>query len=234
MRLFSLLLLLLSPLAILVIHASASSFTPNTFFAYNQTVKMVLPNGTIATINEVILQRIIEVFPNDSIAINETIYDVNQHYYLPPSILINNATFPQDLYYIPPSLLGKNVTRGDGELYFINYSNGLYEYESKTTIQGVVIEFFMWVNSSGIAIKVQTLQIGANLQLVSNATAILWKTNYFNPSVPLPIFSGYTEANVVTVHLNNGYYYYLPEKMFKYILVVGILAIILILLFRKQ
>jgi len=38
-------------------------------------------------------------------------------------------------------MLGKNVTRGRGELYFVNYSNGLYEYENKTGIQGVVIGF---------------------------------------------------------------------------------------------
>ena len=234
MKVLIVLSILLFPLVILVLQTSATSFTPNTFFVYNQTVKMVLPNGTIATINEVILQRITEVFPNGSIIINETIYDVNQHYYIPPVIVIDNSTFPQHLYYIPPSLLGKNVTRGRGELYFINYSNGLYEYESKTSIQGVFIEFIMWVNSSGVAVKVQTLQIGASLQLVSNATAILWKTNYFNPSVPLPIFSGYTKANVVTAHLNGGYYYYFPEKMFKYILIIGILAIILILLFRKR
>jgi len=31
----------------------------------------------------------------------------------------------------------------------------------------------MWINSSGVAVKVQTLQMGANLQLVRNATAIL-------------------------------------------------------------
>ena len=233
MKAVVLFLILLFPLIILAIHSSAASFAPNTFFVYNQTVKMVLPNGTIATINEIILQRITEVFPNNTIEINETIYDVNQHYYLPPSILIDNATFPQDLYYIPPSLLGKNVTRGEGKLYFVNYSNGLYLYESKTNIQGVIIEFFMWVNSSGIAVKVQTLQIGANLQLVSNATAILWKTNYFDPSVPLPTFSGYTEAHVITANLNKEYSYYLPEKLFEYIILAGVLAIILILLFRK-
>jgi len=225
--------LLLFPLIVLVIHSSATSFAPNIFFVYNQTVKMVLPNGTVTTINQIILQRIIAVFPNNTIEINETIYDVNQHYYLPPSIIRDNVTFPQHLYYIPPSLLGKNVTRGGGELYFVNYSNGLYLYESKTNIQGVTIEFFMWVNSSGIAVKVQTLQIGANLQLVSNATTILWKTNYFDPSVPLPTFSGFTEANVVTANLNKGYSYYLPQKIFEYIILAGIVAIILILLFRK-
>jgi len=233
MKAFIVLSLLLFPLFILVIHTSATSFTPNTFFVYNQTVKMVLPNGTTTTINQIILQRIIEVYPNNTIKINETIYDVNQHYYLPPSIITNNATFPQDLYYIPPSMLGNNVTRGGGELYFVNYSDGLYEYESKTNIQGVTIEFFMWVNSSGIAVKVQTLQIGGNLQLVSNATAILWKTNYFNPSVPLPTFSGYTEARVATASLNTEYSYYLSQKIFEYIILAGVVGIIVILLFRK-
>ena len=233
MKVLIILSLLLFPLVILVLHASATSFTPNTFFVYNQTVKMVLPNGTTTIMNEMILQRIIEVYPNNTIEINETIYNVNQHYYLPPSILIDNATFPQDLYYIPPSMLGKNITRGGGELYFINYSNGLYEYESKTNIQGVAIEFFMWVNSSGIAVKVQTLQISASLQLVSNATAILWKTNYFDSSVILPTFSNYSKANVITANLNEVYSYYLSEKIFEYTILVGVMAIIIILLFRK-
>lgn len=65
---------------------------------------MVLPNGTITTINQIILQRITEVYPDNTIEINETIYDVNQRYYL------------------PPSMLGKNVTIGEVELYFVNYS----------------------------------------------------------------------------------------------------------------
>jgi len=233
MKVLIVLSLLLFPLIILVLHTSATSFTSNTFFVYNQTVKMVLPNDTTTTINEIILQRITDVFSNGSIKINVTIYNIDERYYLPPSIIIDNATFPQNLYYIPPSLLGKNVTRGGGELYFVNYSNGLYEYESKTNIQGVVIEFFMWVNSSGIAVKLQTLQIGANLKLVSNATAVLWKTNYFDPSVPLPTFSGYTEAHVVTANLNIKYVYYQPKKIFEYIILAGVLAIIVILLFRK-
>ena len=233
MKTLLLLSLLLFPLTILLLHTSAASFTPDTFFVYNQTVKMTLPNGTTTTINQIILQRITEFYPNNTIEINETIYDVNQHCYLPPSIMIDNSTFPKDLYYIPPSMLGKNVTRGEGELYFVNYSNELYEYESKSNIQGVVIEFFMWVNSSGIAVKVQTLQIGASLQLVSNATAILWKTNYFDPSVTLPTFSGYTEAHVVSASLDAEYYYYVPGKIFEYIIFGGVVAIILILLFRK-
>jgi len=83
---------------------------------------MILPNGTITTINQIILQRITEVYLDNTIEINETISDVNQRYYIPPSKLINNATIPQDLYYIPPSMLGKNVTIGEVELYFVNYS----------------------------------------------------------------------------------------------------------------
>ena len=233
MKVIILFLLLFFTLTVLAIHASASPFSPNTFFVYNQTTKMVLPNGTVATVNEIILQRVLSTFPNNSIEINETIYDVNLHSYFPSTILIDNATFPKDLYYIPPSMLGKNVTRGGGELCFINYSNGLYEYESKTNIQGITIEFFMWVNSSGVAVKVQTLQISAGLQLVSNATAVLWKTNYFDPSVPLPTFSGYTKASVTTFNLNTSFKYYVPEKLFEYIILVGVFIIVVILLLRK-
>lgn len=223
------LLLFFPSLTIFISHAYIS---PNTFFAYNQTVIMTLPNGTITTIHEVILQRVIAVYSNHTIAVNWTIYNTDQKYYLPPSVSLSNATFPTDLYYIPPSLLGKNVSRAGSELCFVNYSNGLYEYESKSNIQGVLIEFFMWVNSSGIAVKVQTLQIGTSLQLLSNATAILWRTNYFNPSTPLPTFPGYTEAHVVTFNVNQQIVI-VAQKTMEYILITGLLVIILILLFRK-
>ncbi|MBB5253640.1 hypothetical protein [Sulfurisphaera ohwakuensis] len=231
MKSFLLFLLLAFPIFVGLLHASVS-FTSNTFFAYNQTVIMTLPNGSITTIHEVLLQRIVGVYPNNTIAVNLTVYNVGQKYYLPSVISLSNSSFPTNLYYIPPPLLGKNVTRGSSEMCFVNYSNGLYVYESKSNIQGVIIEFFMWVNSSGIAVKVQTLQIGANLQLVSNATAVLWKSNYFDPSTHLPTFPGYTEAHVVSANLNKTLLI-ISHKLLEYILIAGVLGIIIILLFRK-
>ncbi|QIW22986.1 hypothetical protein EWF20_01625 [Sulfolobus sp. S-194] len=231
MKSLLLFLLLTFPLFAGLLHASVS-FAPNIFFAYNQTVIMTLPNGSTTTIHEVLLQRIVGVYPNNTIAVNLTIYNVDEKYYLPPVVSLSNLSFPTNLYYIPPHLLGKNVTRGSSEICFVNYSNGLYVYESKSNIQDVVIEFFMWVNSSGVAVKVQTLQIGATLQLVSNATAVLWKSNYFDPATPLPKFPGYTEAHVVSANLNKTVLV-VSHKLLEYILIAGVLGIIIILLFRK-
>ncbi|BFH73164.1 hypothetical protein SJAV_11080 [Sulfurisphaera javensis] len=230
-RLVFLFILLLPFLSVTLI--THSEFSVGTFFAYNQTVIMLLPNGTTTTLHEVILQKVDKIFSNGTMEINVTVYNVAEKYYLPPTISLNNISFPINFYYIPPSLLGEQcIHRGGAPLRFINYSNGIYLYNDNYTLEGVKIVFNMWVNKDGIAVKVQTLQIGVNKVLVSNATAILWKTNYYNTSVTPPTFKGYTEAKVVTMNIND-----LPivtaEKLMKYIIITGVLAIVLILLFRK-
>jgi hypothetical protein len=63
----------------------------------------------------------------------------------------------------------------------------------------------MWINgTTGVAEKVQTLQIGVGNRLVSNATAILWITNIGNQNATLPdLYKGYTKAKAFTVNIND-------------------------------
>ena len=47
------------------------------------------------------------------------------------------------------------------------------------------------------------------------------------------MFSEYTEAHIVKANLNTEYSYYVPEKIFEHIILSGVMAIIVFLLFRK-
>jgi len=199
------------------------------FFVYNSTT-LVFNAKNITVIKDIIFQKVVEIFPNGSFLGEEIIYNVNNKNYLPPSSFINNLSSPANLYYVSPSLLGeKTLIKGKDYFTLISHYGSVYVYSTSATFEGVTINFTIWFNDSGVALKFITLQYGVN-GLVSNTTSVLWLTNFINPNVKPPSFAGYTEGRVITVGVLTEP---LPQRISKYIILAGVVAIIAILLFRK-
>lgn len=191
---------------------------------------MVFNAKNITVIKDIIFQKVVEIFPNGSFLGEEIIYNVNNKNYLPPSSFINNLSSPANLYYVSPSLLGeKTLIKGEDYFTLISHYGSVYVYSTSATFAGVTINFTIWFNYSGVALKFITLQYGVN-GLVSNTTSVLWLTNFINPNVKPPSFAGYTEGRVITVGVLTEP---LPQRISKYIILAGVVAIITILLFRK-
>ncbi|ARM74753.1 hypothetical protein [Acidianus manzaensis] len=205
------------------------------FFLYNVTDYMVLPNGSITIFKQMDLFRILAIYSNDTIEVSETIYNVNSTNYFAPFISLSNASVPVSLYYISPSLLGKNVSRGGILLQYVG-KNGLYEYRNISGMDGISSILTMWFNNQGIGVKVNSVELGTSYQLVDNSTSILWLTNYNNSNITLPSFKGYTLAHTLAYNISANYEhsgYSLGKKIMEYITIIGIIGIIVILIFRK-
>jgi hypothetical protein len=200
-----------------------------TFFVYNSTT-LDFNAKNVTVIKDIIFQKVVEIFPNGSFLGEEIIYNVNNKNYLPPSSFINNLSSPANLYYVPPSLLGeKTLIKGKDNFTLISHYGSVYVYSTSATFESVTINFTIWFNDSGVALKFITLQYGVN-GLVSNTTSVLWLTNFINPNVKPPSFAGYTEGRVIGVDVLTEP---LPQRISKYIILAGVVAIIAILLFRK-
>ncbi|AWR96263.1 hypothetical protein DFR86_01020 [Acidianus sulfidivorans JP7] len=215
-----------------VFHASSLVIKPGDFFAYNVTDEIYLPNGSVSILKQVDLFRVLSTFPNNTILTNWTIYNINSTSYFSPSVSLSNASVPLNLYYISPSLLGKQIDRG-GELLNSTFENGFYVYHGFSRVGGETVNFTMWVNQNGVAYKVQSIDL-AGSEVVGNTTAVLWLTNFYNSSVHLPTFKGYTLAKTVPANLNSSVgNELLGHKLMEYIAIFGIIGIIVILIFRK-
>ena len=201
MRIFLIFLILLFLFPTFIIISSSLPSTGN-FIVYNETSVIFLNNGSTVIQRFIFLQQVDEAFPNGTGLIEFTYFYVNGSYYS-TSYSIENLSAPPNFYYISPNLLGKNIPcRG---LSFKYVKNDVYLYCSTHVVQGVTIIYKMWINgTTGVAEKVQTLQIGAGNRLVSNATATLWITNIGNQHATLPdLYKGYTQAKAFTVNIND-------------------------------
>ena len=238
MKVFFFFILLI--LAVLLFYFTTPSFASTNnqyelkqgiFFVYNSTT-LVFNAKNITVIKDIIFQKVVEIFPNGSFLGEEIIYNVNNKNYLPPSSFIDNLSSPANLYYVSPSLLGeKTLIKGEGHFTLISHYGSVYVYSTSATFEGVTINFTIWFNDSGVALKFITLQYGVN-GLVSNTTSVLWLTNFINPNVKPPSFAGYTEGRVITVGALTELLPQ-PQRISKYIILAGVVAIIAILLFRK-
>ena len=212
--------------------STSSQYTlrPGLFFVYNLTT-VVFNTKNITVIKDMIFQKVIKIFPNGTFLGEEIIYNVNNKDYSPPSFFVNNLSSPADLYYVSPSLLGeRTLVKGGDYFTLISHYGSIYVYSTSATFEGVTLNFTIWFNDTGVALKFVTLQYGVN-GLVSNSTSVLWLTNFINPNVKPPSFAGYTEGYVITAGLLPTEP--LPQRIYKYIIFAGVIAILVILLFRK-
>ncbi|TRM80022.1 hypothetical protein DJ524_08880, partial [Sulfolobus sp. D5] len=58
-----------------------SPLSPGDFLLYNETVRSVLPNGSISIIKFILSQQIVSVYSNGTALVNFTIYVLNGSYY---------------------------------------------------------------------------------------------------------------------------------------------------------
>ncbi|AOL16919.1 hypothetical protein BFU36_09600 [Sulfolobus sp. A20] len=211
-----------------------SPLSPGDFLLYNETVRSVLPNGSISIIKFILSQQIVSVYSNGTALVNFTIYVLNGSYYYAPSLSVQNSSIPATFFYISPNLLGHNVTRANSPFYFNGTYNDLYEYYSVSYVQGVELLFKMWFNNYGIAVKAESLQISPSNIVVSNATYLLWLTNVVNHSVARPYLSGFSLAQSTLKYSFLNSVIRVVPKIFEILVVVVFVLLIILLLIRPS
>lgn len=227
-------ILLLSITSSFISHGNSSEYSiihPGTFFVYNVTTVQNY-QGVIHVIKQVMVQKILEVYNNNTMLTNVTIYNVNVSNYFPPSISLENSSAPASVFYVNPSLLGKDVTRGGEILVYKGSEDNLYVYQNISYFDGQTWILTIWFNQYGVGVKVSSIQ--TSLSFTGNTTYNLWLTNYNDSNLTIPFFSGYTlvkgySANLNTLMIDNA----LAKKISDGIVLIGLLAIIVILIFRK-
>lgn len=211
----------------------STSHTPGlfkgSFLVYNDTV-FTYVNGKIIVNKIILIQKVICVFPNGSILLNNTIIAFNESSYFCPSISIQNYSHPNGMFYICPYLLGKNISCNN--LIFNGTTpSGLYIYYRCTHFFGAKNELILYFNSSGIAISGVDIQCKCGIN-ESVAYYKLWKTNIIT-NESLPSFTGFTKARVLTYNLSCDLTREFHDISFT-ILSLGLSGILIILIFRPQ
>lgn len=200
------------------------------FFAYNVTTFIYEQNIT-KIVKQVFLFRVINVYPNNTLLLNFTVYNINFTSYFAPQIILQNASVPVTMFYISPSLLGNSVINRSGELLvFKGEENGYYVYQNISYIGRGQWILTIWFNKDGIGERIESVQTG-DVYPHSKTVYVLWLTNFYNQSIPLPYFKGYTLANAVKVNITSNIN--IVKIIQDTIIIVGIIAMIAILIFRK-
>ena len=201
------------------------------FLVYNDTVFTYFHNKVF--INKIILiQRVICIFYNGNILLNDIVVAFNESSYFCPSLSIRNSSHPLGMFYISPNLLGKNISCNN--LFFNGTTtSGLYIYYRCTQFLGAKNKLTLYFNSSGIAISGIDVQCECGIN-ESIAYYKLWRTNII-ANESLPSFPGYTLASKLTYNFSSAFQREAElHNILSGILSLGLSIIIIILVFRPK
>ena len=196
---------------------------PGTFVEYKVQVHFLQLNQTLT---ELLFENITGMYNNGSFAYNLTVYSLNYSIIVGTSIVNDNSTCPSTFFYLPNT--GKSTINRGVPLTLLSIKNGTYSYTGRQYANYVEIEYFYYVNSSGVPYKIEILQIGENGAIASNTTYTLIASNIINhEEVPI-LPKGFKFAKEVKVSLSGGINNFLDETTGSYILLITvILAIVL-------
>ncbi|AAK42675.1 hypothetical protein SULI_01770 [Saccharolobus solfataricus] len=206
---------------------------PHAFVEYSLHIQVDY-NNQVYHLSELLFENVTKVYySNSTFVYNLTVYVLNFSQILTSSAILDNFSLPKTFFYIPNP--GEPVVERSVILSLLSSNDSNYIYYGKTFIGYVELEYFYYVNSTGVPYKIIILQIGESGQLVSNTTYILVKSNLVNPNEQPILPEGFKIANgseVVNVPISLGLNSALDQLVGKYISFVTLLLVFVFLTVR--
>jgi len=217
-----------NPFSLFTLALLLISLYPGTFVEYKVEVHFLQLNQTL---NEVLFENITKVYNNSTFSYNLTVYALNYSIIVGTGIVYDNLTCPSSFFYLPS--VGNSTINRKIPLTLISANNGIYIYMGRQYIDYVEIEYFYYVNSSGVPYKIIILQIGENGKPVSNTTYTLIASNIINHE-EIPILpKGFKFAKGINASLSSSVNDSLNETIGSYILPFTIIFAVILLGVRK-
>ena len=216
----------------MLVQLNPQAITPNTylekgsFTVYKSTDHIYYPYKYNLT--NIYINVVEQVFQNGSILLNSTDIDCSSNQHIGLRIFtVGNASSCIGMRYISPTLLGQNISG----LTFEGIKDGYYIYASSNSIQGVNVLGIYYFMPNGVAYKIIFNQTSSGILISSNCITLV-STNIDNLSASIPYFS-YQLKTPTNINFINSI---VPpqERIDEYIVGAGIIAIIVILIFRKN
>lgn len=218
-----------SPLLFLLIIA----LFPNAFLEYSLHIQINYDNQ-VYHLSELLFENVTRVcYNNATFAYNLTVYVLNFSQILTSSTILDNVSLPETFFYIPN--VGEPVIERGVILSLLSSNNSNYVYYGKTFIGYIELEYFYYVNSTGVPYKIVILQIGESGQIVSNTTYTLVSSNLVNPNEQPILPDGFKFTNnskiinlPISLDLNSD----LDQVVGKYISFVTLLLIFVLVMVK--
>ena len=218
----------MNPFSLFTLALLFISLYPGTYVEYKVEVHFLQLNQTLT---EVLFENITKVYNNDTFSYNLTVYALNYSMIVGSGIVYDNLTCPSSFFYLPK--VGNSTINREVPLTLISANNGTYIYMGRQYIDYVEIEYFYYVNSSGVPYKIVILQIGENGEPVSNTTYTLIASNIINhEKVPI-LPKGFKFAKGIKVSLSSSINDSLNQTVGSYILPFTIIFAVVLLGVRK-
>lgn len=217
-------LLITSLLVFISLTYHTHSLSVGDFEVFNVTIINNYPQYSIQKI--ILVEEIIHVYDNGSILVRQTMILPNISAYLPAGTFIQNANCSKGFFYI--ARLGYNTS----SFIYNGTKDGLYVYYNVSYVLDSKYVFILYFNASGIPVKGCSIKYCCG-KVAMKAIYVLWKTNLVSNET-LPTFPGYTLAQTMTYNFFSNIEAQSPRTILLGIIVVGLSAIILILLFRPK
>jgi hypothetical protein len=194
------------------------------FVEYQATTYFNSPGSNF--ISNLIIEKVVKVFPNSTFAYNLTVVFLN-YSEISPSSVLDNLSCPSTFYFINhPG--DKMIPRSIG-LTLVNYTNGTYVYEGTQNVQGVTLKYFYFVNSTGVPSKIEIFQYSVTGELVSKTVYKLISSNLINPNATLYIPDNLTQAKTIKIVIEGPDYYF-----GEYVVLFNLIAIPTIILLKRK
>jgi len=217
-----------NPFPLFILALLFISLYPSVFVEYKVQVHFLQPNQTLT---EILFENITRVYNNGTFSYNLTVYALNYSTIVGTATEYDNLTNPSSFFYLPN--VGNSTINRGVPLTLISANNDTYVYMGKSYIDYVEVEYFYYVNSSGVPYKIVILQIGEDGKPVGNTTYTLIASNIINhKEVPI-LPKGFKFAKETKVSLSSSVNDSLNETIGSYILPFAIIFAVVLLGVRK-
>ncbi len=174
------------------------------FVEYHATTYLFSSKGSV--ISNLIIEKVVKVFPNSTFAYNLTVVFLNYSEISPTSYVLDNLSCPSSFFFINHP--GDKVIPRSIVLTLVNYTNGTYVYEGSQNVQDVTLKYFYFVNSTGVPSKIEIFQYSVTGELVSKTVYKLISSNLINPNATLYIPGNLTQAKAIKIVFEGLNYYF--------------------------